>query len=830
MAKKQFIRHLEYYGFPDQNQYSSDFNGVDLSDLREKDKEHDKEISDLEGEKADKSDLVALSGKVDSLIDIQSEINENVANAISGITSDIEKLKEIDNEYGEQLSALTDSINEVIDDVNNLDDRVDNLEDGLAGLSGKVDTFSAETEAEFEQVWEELDKKLDKAEAEETYAKKEDCVTKDYLDDKLDDYATKEWVEEQNYLDMEEGDERYAKKETVDALSDRLNDSVTDLNTKIYSVSGDVAELSSTTNTRIGTLETNFETLRGEVNRKVNEISGTVDTLSTKVTNNTNAIRDLEDEVARKANQVDLENLQNRVSNLSDVVDTKVGKPEFETYKSSVANTFNDFDNKKADKSGLTAAMDAIEDTNDRLDQEIADRIAGDNQLQDNIDAIDSEVDELGETVASYNERISTVEDGLAQEIIDRKQGDLDLIGHETDDKDDDTIWAAKNFAKNQKRQAVAEANAYTDDKVTEINNRIDQEHEWAEQNFSSAASKSFVSDMVNDLEDELEGEINSKVAIEEERATSAENDLLRRIIEILRALGVTNSSLDLLTNRVNAITAWDGTDPSEYDNTGNGVLDVLHREFHEFEQTAGSIKEIRVEDGNLIIVYYTKEGEKEAVIPVADLIDLSNYYTKEETDEKIEEAVSGLVFDYYTKEETDAKIAEAVSDVDDKIANKVDTSAFTEAVDELNDKISANTADIQALEDAIAAETERATSAETELEESISATSNALDALINRLGYTDNETLQRNGEREVAFGQYNISNTSEDASGRTLFSVGNGTDDANRSNAVELRENGDLYLWVEGDFMNVNKLLAQIAHEIYDANNANNPHFFDGE
>jgi hypothetical protein len=42
--------------------------------------------------------------------------------------------------------------------------------------------------------------------------------------------------------------------------------------------------------------------------------------------------------------------------------------------------------------------------------------------------------------------------------------------------------------------------------------------------------------------------------------------------------------------------------------------------------------------------------------------------------------------------------------------------------------------------------------------------------------------------------------------------------------------KNGDLYLWVEGEFMNVNKLLGQIAHEIYDNDSAHNSHFFDGD
>lgn len=103
------------------------------------------------------------------------------------------------------------------------------------------------------------------------------------------------------------------------------------------------------------------------------------------------------------------------------------------------------------------------------------------------------------------------------------------------------------------------------------------------------------------------------------------------------------------------------------------------------------------------------------------------------------------------------------------------------------------------------------------------------LEELIEKLGYKDNETLTLTNEHEVAFGEYNISHTSEDASGQTIFSIGNGTSENEKSNAVEVMKNGDLYLWVEGEFMNVNKLLGQLAHEVYDTDSAHNSHFFDG-
>jgi len=226
----------------------------------------------------------------------------------------------------------------------------------------------------------------------------------------------------------------------------------------------------------------------------------------------------------------------------------------------------------------------------------------------------------------------------------------------------------------------------------------------------------------------------------------------------------------------IHAITEWEGSNPDDYDDSGNGILDVLHREFHEFEQTHGSIKSIEIKDGNLIITYMTVDGEKQTIVPISEILILDDYYKKEETDALLDE--------------------------------KLDVSAYTD----ISDRVSANTENIEAISgDVFNLDT-------------------ALAVLIEKLGYKNNETLVTNGEHEVAFGEYNISHESEDPSGQTVFSVGIGTDDANRNNAVEIMKNGDLYLWVEGEFMNVNKLLGQIAHEIYDNDSTHNSHFFDGD
>ena len=576
MAKKQFIRHLEYYGFPDQNRYSSDINTVDLSDIIEKNKEQDKEIADLEGEKADKKDLVELSGTVDTLITTQSEINQEFVTILSGVTSDIETLKEIDNEFGSQLSALTNATNDIIEDVNE--------------LSGKVISFSSET-------LNSLNEKLDKDIAEETFAEKEDTYTKEEVDNLISGgvsgYATVEWVEEQGYINQNFADNRYAKKETVEALSDRLNESVTKLGTDIYSLSGDYTTFKTTTSARMGTLETNFTTLDGKVNREINQISATVETFSNRIEANEDAIEDLTEDVNRKANKSDLDNLSGTVYTISTKVDDKVGKTEFNTYKESINNRFNRFDENKADKSDLVPITNSAATLDSKIEQEIQDRINGDNALQTEIDEVNTEIINLKEKDVTHTTKITELEIDLTQEVEDRIQGDKNLIGTTSDTLNDDTIWGAKRFAQNQKAQAISAANEYTNQEITRVEGNLEREHNWAEQNFSSCVTSSYVATALSELEEEVESEITTAVTAEKQRAEGVEGNLLTRILALVEDVQEDDTKISNLATKVKCITAWEGDDPAQYDDSGNGILDVLHREFHEYVEKDGIIESI---------------------------------------------------------------------------------------------------------------------------------------------------------------------------------------------------------------------------------------------
>ena len=77
--------------------------------------------------------------------------------------------------------------------------------------------------------------------------------------------------------------------------------------------------------------------------------------------------------------------------------------------------------------------------------------------------------------------------------------------------------------------------------------------------------------------------------------------------------------------------------------------------------------------------------------------------------------------------------------------------------------------------------------------------------------GINKGNGLITTNEGEAAFGNYNIS-----VEGETLFSIGNGTDEDNRSNALEVKADGTVWMNVEGEMMDIGKLLSMLAHEIY--------------
>lgn len=583
---KQFIRHLEYYGFPDQNNYSSDLGNVDLSDIIKKNKEQDEEIEELEGEKADKTDLDALSGTVESLIAVQTEINQNVAESISGITADIEEQKAVDDEFAAQLSALTEGVDDINETVSTLDNAVNEVSEVLSGLTDELNNFETTVG--------------------ETYAKKDNTYTKEEIDEvidqkvnvKLTEYATKEWVEAQNYLTDEEAETKFAKTEELEELSNTIESSITAVYDAISDVTGDVSGITE----EINTLRGGIESALSEVNESVDEINDKISGITEDISNidvvtsaNTEAISELNEDVAENIEAIN--NLDNKINEatsaltediqeITEELGNKASSTDLQNLHAEMIQGLGNLELKKADKTDLNAVSDTVDSVDGKIDAEITRSKAVDTAMQSKIDLLDDDVHNAVETVSTFNDRIADLETGLSNEIENRENGDNALIGTTGDSREVNTINGAKNYATEMKRQAVSEAEVYTDNKVSAFSTELNNIEDEFNTKLTSAATTAYVESRLSEEKGVIKADYETKIQNETDRATGRENEIIISLSELANKVTSANTEISHNATRINTITSWDGSDPAQYTDEGNGVLDVLHREFHALIET----------------------------------------------------------------------------------------------------------------------------------------------------------------------------------------------------------------------------------------------------
>ena len=89
---------------------------------------------------------------------------------------------------------------------------------------------------------------------------------------------------------------------------------------------------------------------------------------------------------------------------------------------------------------------------------------------------------------------------------------------------------------------------------------------------------------------------------------------------------------------------------------------------------------------------------------------------------------------------------------------------------------------------------------------------------------FAEGQNTVANNRSEHAMGEFNEShhlNNTFGSSGNTLFSIGNGTSDTNRKNALEVMQNGDIYIYIKDandveQRICLNDLLTQLLWQTY--------------
>ena len=559
MSKKQFIRHLEYYGFPDQNNYTSAIENPDISDIIKKNREQDEEIEDLEDEKASKAEINELSNMVTETFSAQDEFNHAVVGKFHEIDENITELKEIDNEFAEQLSALTEGVN---------------------SLNENFEDFSGDTNESISALTDDVDELKDKS---STYALKENTYTKEEVDDLLSGtsgYATVEWVLEQEYVSEEELEEKlqpYATMEWTNNLVENKGFITVDSADTRYVAINDFTELKEQ-------VDTNTVAIEEETSRAINiesSLSGNIeDEAARAISAETELSNSIENLYGVKADKTDIDSISGAVDTLRTNVNTKVDQRTFDETRRELTDSINALDTSKADKTELENVSVNVNALDNKINSEISRATGVESELNTRMSTVEGNVNSAITVVESFDERVDNVETGLANEISNREQADLNLIGNDRDYDTADTIWGAKAYAKEMRRQAISSANMYTDDAINGFSADIAQLEDEMNRKFTSAATTEYVNTSVDRAKNTLIGYTDTEVGNEKNRAERAEGNLLLEINNINDNITAIASSVSENSTKISAITSWNGQ--GDYDDSGTGVLDVLHREFHE--------------------------------------------------------------------------------------------------------------------------------------------------------------------------------------------------------------------------------------------------------
>lgn len=166
------------------------------------------------------------------------------------------------------------------------------------------------------------------------------------------------------------------------------------------------------------------------------------------------------------------------------------------------------------------------------------------------------------------------------------------MLGTTADTDSALTIYGTRKYANKVGSQVLSDAKQYTDEREYAINESVSNQISDLEVKLSSAATKAYVDAIKKDIMDET----NSLVTNETERATARENAIEAKISQVdsnsyVRDMEL-SSALTQTSNVVAAITDWKGVNGEEYTDDGNGILDVLHRQFHDLKESIGNLGE----------------------------------------------------------------------------------------------------------------------------------------------------------------------------------------------------------------------------------------------
>ena len=458
-------------------------------------------------------------------------------------------------------------------------------------------------------------------------------------------------------------DSKVNSAELSEELS-RIDDEIGELQASVGEVSN-LKNIIDTNTAEIATNKESIENLRTEISNEVNRATSAESALDGKInaeiSNRENAIQEVKDSVTQET--ANREAKDTELTEKIDAVDAKV-----DTKNTELTEKID------AEKEKITANKNAIDDEVNRATSAET--------------AIDGKIDA---EVSNRENAIQEVKYSVAQETTDRNAKDTEL-GNKIDTKSKEL----KTYVDEQVTNITGLDTAFKQDMTTKVNDvtlRVQNVEQGIESEEAERIAKDDAIDRtIAEIRGEYynKGEVDSKDnGIKEEVITHNETytqdytdgkitDLEARLREAITQ--ETRSLQDAITTNATKISVIsnlngvEGDNSDGYNDSGNGILDTLHKEFHDFVNGTDSVTDEIINNNvatkfnevkNLISSVDTKVTDLGTVVNTKANSD--DVYTKVEIDTKISD-LSTVVNtkansdDVYTKAEVDAKISDAIN------------------------------------------------------------------------------------------------------------------------------------------------------------------------
>lgn len=584
---------LNYWAYRESNllnPFSFGCCGNNKNNNHDTDDRQDKEIGDLNGK----------FGQVETAITATIESVNNNTNKIADLgekvqhhTSDIDDIKE-------KLAALagegklSDSIGEIIKKVESLPDKYYTKEDsdGKYAPLESVKTINDVIDGIYNTIGDINQNVGTIGDLKDTVNKNSKSIINLFTDkaDKLalnDEMERAKAAEKVNADGIQAETTRATTKENelktdIDNLSNTLNSKEKGLSDRLDTLGNDMTS-------RFTDVDNKFQTHKEALDNEKLTRKEEDDKLKALIDTNSNDLHNVHDELTRlgnvKANKTDLDNalenvnrnltgstadLTNKISGntnnidiqrqqlnaLKSVVDGKLDKTDFNSYSSTTESSINALKRDKADLSALTESNDAINTLRTTVNTKAS---------KDSLDNTNSRLTDVENSIPNYitksaaDAKFMTLLSGATHDevtTLDTKVNALnDKLAAKVNVSDlDDKLGPLTSLLRDKWQSNIKSKELNVDDVIRDIN-KVD----GSKANKEDVYTKSEVDAKLTQIKNDITREYDDKI-----------REATEKITKLTKDIGYISELKNVETGIAN------------YDNSGNGILDVLHKRMHE--------------------------------------------------------------------------------------------------------------------------------------------------------------------------------------------------------------------------------------------------------